>query len=137
VDAAVITACTGICDNFVYVVPLSHTEFGPTLSTRLTLNDTFHLAAFSQLGWRRYRDESFIVSIGPSRKHREDLRSSFSFELRSTLDPDEHFVVVPSYTFIASSSNVAYSSTDSAHRFDYDNRSFVQHLVELGLEASF
>jgi hypothetical protein len=39
-----------------------------------------------------------------------------------------------SYEALISSSNVAFDANDPQHRFDYGDRNFVEHLVELGLE---
>jgi hypothetical protein len=36
-----------------------------------------------------------------------------------------------------SSSNVAFDANDAAHALDYDDRNFVQHVLELSLAAQF
>lgn len=137
VDATVIPACTTICEGAEYVIPLSYFGFGPTASARVELASTLHLVGTAQLDWRRYRDESYIAGIAPSRKRRHDLRWSGGIDLQWALDEDKHVLIVPSYAILVSSSNVALSSTDPAHTFDYDDRSFTQHFAELGVELSF
>jgi Flp pilus assembly protein TadD len=137
VDAAYLPACTGLCDGSAYFIPLSYSGFGPIASARVDLAPTLHLVGTAQLDWRRYRDESYIAGIAQSRKRREDLRWTAGIDLQWALDEDEHVMIVPSYAILVSSSNVALSSTDPAHAFDYDDRSFTQHFVELGLELSF
>jgi tetratricopeptide (TPR) repeat protein len=137
VDAAYLPACNGLCDGATYTIPLSYTGFGPVASARIDLASMLHLVASTQLDWRRYRDESQIVGIEQSRKRREDLRWTAGVDLEFALDENEHFMIVPSYAVLVSSSNVALSTSDPAHAFDYDDRSFNQHFLELGLEASF
>jgi Flp pilus assembly protein TadD len=137
VDAAYLPACTGLCDGATYYIPLSYSGFGPVASARLNLASTLHLVGSTQLDWRRYRDESYIAGVSQSRRRREDLRWSAGIDLQWGLDDDEHVMIVPSYAFLVSSSNVALSTTDPTHAFDYDDRSFTQHFIELGLEASF
>jgi tetratricopeptide (TPR) repeat protein len=137
VDATYLPACTGICDGATYYIPLSYSGFGPIASGRLDLASTVHLVGSSQLDWRRYRDESYIAGVAESVKRRNDLRFSAGLDLQLGLDQDEHFLIVPSYAILVSSSNMALSTTDPSHSFDYDDRSFVQHFVELGVELSF
>jgi Flp pilus assembly protein TadD len=137
VDAAYLPACTGICDGAAYFIPLSYSGFGPVASARFDLASTVHLVGSSQLDWRRYRDESYIAGVAQSVKRREDLRFSAGLDLQLGLDKDEHFLIVPSYAILVSSSNIALSTTDPSHAFDYDDRSFTQHFVELGVELSF
>lgn len=137
VDATVISACANFCDGAEYRIPLSYTALGPVAWTRLTIADSLHLAIWNQLDWRRYRDESYIVGLDPSRKRRVDWRYSLGVDLQWALDEGEHLMIVPSYALLVSSSNVAQTATDPTHQYDYDDRRFTQHFVELGLEASF
>jgi Flp pilus assembly protein TadD len=137
VDATFMPACTGLCDGAEYFIPLSYSGFGPIASTRIEIVSSLHLVGMTQLDWRRYRDESYISGIDQSRKRRQDLRWSAGVDLQWALDEGEHFLIVPSYAVLLSSSNVAQSSSDSQHAFDYDDRSFTQHFVELGVELSF
>jgi Flp pilus assembly protein TadD len=137
VDAAYLPACAGICDGSSYQIPLSYTGFGPTASARVDLGEPLRLVASTQLDWRRYRDESYIEGLERSRKRREDLRWSGALSLEFAFDEQEHLMLVPSYAVLVSSSNMAQSSTDMNHAFDYDDRTFVQHLLEIGIEASF
>jgi Flp pilus assembly protein TadD len=137
VEPAYLPACIALCAGSTYYIPLSYTGFGPAASARFDLASTVHLVGSTQLDWRRYRDESYIAGVAQSVKRREDLRWSAGIDLQLGLDRDEHFMIVPSYAILVSSSNVALSTTDPAHAFDYDDRSFTQHFVELGVEASF
>jgi Tfp pilus assembly protein PilF len=137
VDAAAIPACTNVCDGADYLIPLSYTGVGPIASARVTLLDSLYLATVLQYDWRRYSDESYIVGVDASRKRRVDQRYTVGVDLQWALDSAEHFMVVPSYALLVSSSNVAQSSTVPSHSYDYDDRSFVQHFIELGVEASF
>jgi Flp pilus assembly protein TadD len=137
VDATFMPACTGLCDGAEYFIPLSYSGFGPIASTRVEIVSSLHLVGMTQLDWRRYRDESYISAIAQSRKRRQDLRWSAGVDLQWALDEDEHLLIVPSYAVLLSSSNVAQSSSDPQHAFDYDDRSFTQHFVEVGVELSF
>jgi hypothetical protein len=137
VDATVITACAGVCDAAEYQIPLSYLGLGPIATARLALARQLHLAAFGQIDWRSYRDESYIVGVEESRKRRVDVRYNLGVDLRWALDSHEHFVITPSYAMLVSTSNVAQSTTEEAHLYDYDDRSFVQHFVELGVESNF
>ena len=53
------------------------------------------------------------------------------------LDQAHQFLVVMSYDVISSDSNMAHDPNDPDHAYDYDDRSYVQHLVEVGLEVHF
>ena len=53
------------------------------------------------------------------------------------LDAEEHWLISADYTLWVSRSNVALDPTSPAHALDYENRSYVQHIVELGLSAQF
>jgi Flp pilus assembly protein TadD len=137
VDATVISACTNLCEGAEYRIPLSYTGVGPVVWTRLTIAHPLHLAVINQLDWRQYRSESYIVGLDPSRKRRVDLRYSLGVDLQWALDDGEHLMIVPSYALLVSSSNVAQSVSDPEHQYDYDDRRFTQHFIELGLEAAF
>lgn len=137
VDSTVIPACANVCDGSDYRIPLSYTGVGPIASARVTLLDSLYLATLLQFDWRRYADESYIVGVDASRKRRIDQRYTLGVDLQWALDKDEHFMIVPSYALLVSSSNIALSSADTSHAFDYDDRSFVQHFIEFGVEASF
>jgi len=137
VDATYLPACAGLCDGATYFIPLSYSGIGPTVGGRLDLASRLHLVASTDLDWRRYRDESYIEGVDASRKRRQDLRWSAGVDLRWGLDRHEQVMLVPSYAFIVSSSNVSQSNTDPDHAFDYDDRSFTQHFFELGVEGSF
>lgn len=135
VDVAAIPACAGVCDGAGYEIPLSYLGLGPIAGARLALHRQLQLTLFGQVDWRQYQAESYIVGVEASRKQRVDVRYNLGVDLRWALDQDEHFVIAPSYALLVSSSNVAQSRTDAEHFYDYDDRSFVQHLAELGLEV--
>jgi hypothetical protein len=107
------------------------------IATRLRLHRRLQFELSGQLDWRQYRDDSYIVGVEASRKRRRDQRYDFGADLRWSLDEHEHFVLTPSYALLVSKSNVAQSTTDHEHWFDYDDRAFTQHFLELGVEASF
>jgi Flp pilus assembly protein TadD len=137
VDAALIPACINRCDGANYEIPLSYFGVGPVASARAHLVRSLSVVGVTQLDWRRYRDESYIVGIQASRKRRVDRRFNIAAELQWALDAREQVLLVPSYTLLVSGSNVAQTGGDPAHAFDYDDRRFIQHFVELGVEGSF
>jgi hypothetical protein len=53
------------------------------------------------------------------------------------LDQAQVFLLVASYDVLLSDSNMAHDPTDPEHAYDYDDRSYVQYLVELGLAVHF
>jgi hypothetical protein len=95
------------------------------------------LRGYAALELRQYLDDSRIVGVGASRKTRADTRWTGTLRGEFQLDSGGHVRVAPSYTLIANESNVSYDASDPEHQFDYDDRSFVQHLLELDLEMSF
>lgn len=137
VDASVMPACATLCDGADYFIPLSYSGFGPIASTRINVFSSLYVVGMTQLDWRRYRDESYIVGVAESRKRRQDLRWSAGLDVQWAVDEGEHLLIVPSYAILTSSSNIAQSTSDPAHAFDYDDRSFTQHFLELGLEGNF
>jgi tetratricopeptide (TPR) repeat protein len=137
VDATVIPACAGLCDGADYLVPLGYASGGPLVSASLKPVDWLRLRGYAALELRQYLDDSRIVGVGASRKTRADTRWTGTLRGEFQLDSGGHVRVAPSYTLIANESNVSYDASDPEHQFDYDDRSFVQHLLELDLEMSF
>jgi tetratricopeptide (TPR) repeat protein len=137
VDATVLSACAGLCDGASYRVPLGYAGGGPLVSASVKPVDWLRLRGYAELELRQYLDESRIAGVPASRKTRADTRWTGTLRGEFQLDSGGHVRLSPSYTLIANESNVSYDPSDPDHRFDYDDRSFVQHLVELDLEMSF
>ncbi|MBN1612413.1 MAG: hypothetical protein JW940_37630 [Polyangiaceae bacterium] len=137
VDTTALPACAGLCDGADYLVPLGYASGGPSLSASVKPVDWLRLRGYAELELREYLDESRIAGVPASRKTRADTRWTGTVRGEFQLDSGGHVRVVPSYTLIVNESNVSYDATDPGHQFDYDDRSFVQHLFELDLEMSF
>jgi hypothetical protein len=122
------------CNNLEYVLPLSYQGPSGRLAAAFDLLDRLSLGASAKLEYRRYLEPSFVRSLSASRKTREDVRYRLRAYGELALDSDEHLGLLLSYEALISRSNIAFDANDREHRFDYGDRNFVEHLIELGLE---
>jgi hypothetical protein len=135
--------CGAPCNGVVYRVPLGY--WGPWLEARArhTALGRVTLEANFKLEYRHYLDESFITREGApgfpalNRKTRRDLRYRPGARAEIALDAARHWLISADYTLWVSRSNVAFDPESPEHALDYENRSYVQHIVELGLSAQF
>jgi tetratricopeptide (TPR) repeat protein len=135
--------CGAVCDGVVYRVPLGY--WGPWLEarTRHSMLGRVTLEANFKLEYRRYLDESYITRDGApdfpalNRKTRRDLRYRPGARAEIALDATKHWLISADYTLWVSRSNVAFDPDNAEHVLDYENRSYVQHIMELGFSAQF
>jgi hypothetical protein len=122
------------CNNLAYVLPLSYHGPSGRLAAVFDLLDQLTLGASAKVEYRRYLEPNLVRSLPGSRKTREDVRYRLRAYSELALDSDEHVSVLLSYEALISRSNIAFDASDPQHRFDYGDRNFVEHLIELGLE---
>jgi tetratricopeptide (TPR) repeat protein len=122
------------CNNLAYALPLSYQGPSGRLAAAFDLLDQLSLGASAKVEYRRYLEPSFVRSLPTSRKTREDVRYRLRAYGELALDSDEHVSLLLSYEALISRSNIAFDANDPQHRYDYGDRNFVEHLVELGLE---
>jgi len=138
-------AAGSTCEGALYRIPLSYLMPGGLLDVTWSPGLRWSFGLSGGLGGRVYLDESGILAAGPgarqlwvaSSKTRRDLRVRGGAEVEVSLDRGDHLALSAEYALLASRSNIAYDPGDPEHDFDYDDRQFVQHLVEGGLEARF
>jgi hypothetical protein len=119
-----------------YVIPLAYTA--PMVFANLDLDVTsrWSVGLSAQLERRQY-EGSYVIEGGTgnrvvdSYKERRDTRLGFGASSEWALDEDAHWLLVATYDVLSSDSNMGKDT------YDYDDRSYVQHIVELGLEAHF
>ncbi|HTV17331.1 MAG TPA: hypothetical protein VMG12_01630, partial [Polyangiaceae bacterium] len=71
-------------------------------------------------------------------KTRVDDRYTFAARARQRIGTAPELGVFLDYTLRLSRSNVAYDPNGGReHAFDYDDRNFTQHILELGADARF
>lgn len=136
-------SCPAFLDGLVYRVPFGYR--GPWVDARAGYRLTRALRAEANLRveYRRYTDQSLITLNGqrppflPDPKTREDARFRPGLRLELDLDDAQRWQLAGEYLVWLSRSNVAFDVNDPEHRFDYDDRNFVQHVFELSLAAQF
>jgi len=123
----------GATGSGTYVIPLAYTA--PMVFANLDLDVTsrWSLGASAQLEHRSY-EASYIewdADLPDNRKERRDTRLGFGASSEWALDGDAHWLLVATYDVLSSDSNMGEDP------YDYEDRNYVQHIVELGLEAHF
>ena len=129
--------CGARCNGATYLIPLAYAGTGPFLAASVSPGSDVWLLGYASFDYRRYTDTSQITGIPESTKRRVDNRTTLEASLDIPLALDGHVRVIPTYTLLLSRSNIALDPRDPYYRFDYDNRSFTQQLIELSLEARF
>jgi len=123
-----------VCNNLAYAVPLGYHGPSGRLAAAIDLLARLSLGASAKVEYRRYLEPNFVRGLPNSRKTREDGRYRLRAHGELGLDTDQHVSLLLSYEVLISRSNIAFDADDSHHRFDYGDRNFVEHLIELGLE---
>jgi tetratricopeptide (TPR) repeat protein len=130
------------CIDARYVIPLGYAGpfVGATLDVDLTA--ALQLAATAKYERRTYLEPSRIQGGGlrgllraASEKTRQDDRMSFGTRARYRLDSSPDVGLYLDYALRISQSNMASGRGGPEHAFDYDDRNFTQHIVELGLDV--
>lgn len=145
--------CGAVCDGASYEIPLSYLAPGGMVDVVWSVGPRLGLGASASMEWRQYLDESAIrLALGGAgagsggaggggraegAKTRHDLRVRPGVHAEVGLDRGDHVALMADYSLLVSESNVAYDPDDPEHAFDYDDRQFVQHVVEGGIEARF
>ena len=137
VAASDFPTCGARCNGATYTIPLAYAGAGPFLATSVSPGADIWLIGYASYDYRQYTNNAEITGVPESTKRRIDERTTLEASVDLPVAFDGHLRLVPTYTFLLSRSNVAVDSTDPYYRFDYDNRNFTQHLVELSLEARF
>jgi Tfp pilus assembly protein PilF len=138
-----LSGCGALCDGLVYRVPFGYR--GPWGDLRLGYQLTAALRVEGNLRveYRRYTDQSFITLSGDAPaivlnpKTREDVRYRPGARVELDLDDQRRWQLASDYLVWISTSNVAFDANDVEHALDYDDRNFVQHVLELSLAAQF
>jgi hypothetical protein len=149
IDPAQYPGCTPACVGARYEIPLGYS--GPMVGVDLDVDLTqrLQLAAAGKYEHRTYLAESRID--GPmlpafvrqlSEKTRVDDRYTLSARARYRIGSEPEIGVFVDYTLRLSQSNVAFQRSpllrgqgNLEHAFDYDDRNFTQHIIELGLDV--
>jgi hypothetical protein len=125
------------CAGQSYVIPLGWS--GPSVAANVMSYPLplVGLGAGGGFEYRIYHDSSFINGVPSSRKQRRDARWRATVSGEVELDQASRFTALLDYRLLASFSNVAYDASDADHYLDYDDRTYVQHIVEAGLLVTF
>lgn len=124
----------GPCNNQAYVVPLGYHGPWARVGALVELFERLAIGANAKLEYRSYLDPNWVRGIPASRKTRADMRYRLRGYTELSLDSAEHLSVLASYEALISRSNIAYDPNSSEHRYDYGDRNFVQHVIDLALE---
>ncbi len=113
-----------------YVIPLAYTAPMVFANLDLDLTSRWALGLSAQLERRSY-EASHIESatLPENRKERRDTRLGGGLSSESALDEDAHWLFVVTYDVLSSQSNMG------VDQYDYEDRNYVQQIVEVGLEA--
>ncbi len=133
------------CEGALYRIPLSYWAPGGLVDVTWAPGQRWSFGLSGGVEGRVYLDPSGILASGPgarqlwaqSGKTRRDLRGRGGAHAEVSLDRADRLALSAEYVVLISHSNVAYDPNDPEHAFDYDDRQFVQHLIEGGLEARF
>ena len=130
-------ATTDGCAGLDYSIPLAYVAPGAQLELGLRPSRAWEISLRGGYEFRHYLEESRIERVPSSRKQRQDHRWSAGASVEIELDRSGRLTMLGDYRLLVSSSNVAYDPTDRDHDLDYDDRTFVQHVVEGGLMVAF
>jgi len=145
VDPGRFPICNRACANAQFELPLGYSGPIASLDADVDVTAGLQLAASARYEHRTYLDENRItgpVLLGLGRsiadKTRVDDRYTLAARAHQRFGTAPELGVFIDYTLRVSRSNVAYDPDDIRdHAFDYDDRNFVQHIVELGADARF
>jgi tetratricopeptide (TPR) repeat protein len=133
--------CNLACAGASYRIPLGYA--GPVIGggLELALTDAISLGVNGKYEHRTYLEPSRIegpvlpnVLAELSEKTRNDDRYTLGGRARYELGAAPAIGLFLDYSLRFSRSNVAFQLGDIEHAFDYDDRNFTQHLVELGAD---
>jgi tetratricopeptide (TPR) repeat protein len=143
VDASLFPLCmqTAACNGARYEIPLGYSGPMAVVDVELQLAPRLVLGAAARYEHRTYLAESRVAgpALPPfvrarSEKTRVDDRYTLAARARQGIASKPDLGVFAEYALRISRSNVA-RRAEAGYVFDYDNRNFTQHIVELGLDA--
>ena len=136
--------CLAGCQLARYQIPLGYS--GPIFDAdvNVALGPALELGTWLKYEHRTFLDESRIEGADVpalvrrlSRKRREDDRYAVGARARYRLGERPELGAWLQYALRVSRSNVAFGSAGLDHAFDYDDRNFSQHVIELGIDARY
>lgn len=142
--AEAVPGCFSGCEDARYRIPLGYS--GPLVEAdaSVALGPALELGASMRYEYRTFLDESGIQGADVpafvqrlSSKTREDDLYTLGGRARYRLADRPELAAWLRYALRLSRSNVASGSSGIDHAFDYDDRNFNQHVVELGLDARY
>jgi hypothetical protein len=128
-----VTDCTGE----TYVIPLSWAAPRAEVELLAYPHERVTLGTRAGLEYRVYLEESSVSRVPSSRKRRSDARWRLAASSELDLDRGGHATALLEYRVLGSHSNVAYDANDPEHDLDYDDRTFLQHVLEAGFMLTF
>jgi tetratricopeptide (TPR) repeat protein len=132
------------CELARYHIPLGYS--GPIVDAdvNVEIGGALELGTWLKYEHRTFLDDSRIEGEDVpalvqrlSRKTREDDRYSLGARARYRLGERPELGAWLQYALRVSRSNVAFGSAGLEHAFDYDDRNFSQHVIELGIDARY
>jgi hypothetical protein len=141
IDASLFPLCMQACNGARYEIPLGYSGPMAVADMELQLAPRLVLGAAARYEHRTYLAENRIA--GPalpafirarSEKTRVDDRYTLAARARLGIASKPDLGIFAEYALRISRSNVA-RRAERGFVFDYDNRNFTQHIVELGLDA--
>jgi tetratricopeptide (TPR) repeat protein len=142
IDPARFPRCNQGCTGAGYLIPLGYVGPIAGAGVDVAVIPELELAVTGKYEHRTYLDQSRIN--GPilpalvrelSEKTRVDDRYTLGARARYRIASAPEIGVFLDYALRISRSNVASNRADLEHAFDYDDRNFTQHILELGLDV--
>ncbi len=130
-------ACNASCIGATYAIPVGYLELAPHLDVAIALDPKWTLRTRLLLEARRYDGISAIDTIPESAKRRVDFRIHAAGRIERELGSSGHLRATAEVNLLGSVSNIAYDPTQAAHEWDYNDRTFFQALMAMGIEADF
>jgi hypothetical protein len=134
-DPSAVAVCDPDCTE--YSIPGSYVAPSLGLEAGFEVVERLRLSAGARGELRRYLEPAVITGFPETERLRRDARLRVRGGAELELDEAGTFRVSADYTFTTNHSNIAYDPDDPEHAFDYDDRNFDQHVVELGLAVMF
>lgn len=128
------------CDNLSKIAPLSYAA--PRLSVRgyVLPAGQLLLSAGGALEYRRYLDPSNVLTqdgaaLPRTETDRRDWMTDLEVGASLPLLPNEGLIAWSQYQLRINRSTQEPDPEDPEHRFDFEDRNFVQHLVQVGVRV--
>jgi tetratricopeptide (TPR) repeat protein len=125
------------CGDLDYIVPLGYQAPLAGAFADFQLAEQLWLGAGARLEYRFYNAPNAVAGLDDTAVLRHDLRTRVQAHAQWNFDSAGRYSLIVNYDMLMSDSNMAQGTGGSAHRFDYANRNFVQHVVETDAVARF